>query len=398
VSALSRRARAVKPSPTLALAARAKKLAAEGRDIVSLTAGEPDFDTPEHIKEAARRALADGFTKYTASGGTPELKQAIVDKMARDQGLKYTPAEVLASTGAKQSLYNLFQAVVDEGDEVVVPAPCWVSYPDMAVLAGGRAVAVECRAADDFRIDPSLLAAALTPRTRLVVLNSPSNPTGAVYGRENLAEIAAVLRKHDAWIVTDDIYEKLIYGGRRFANILDAAPDLYPRTVVVNGFSKAYAMTGWRLGYACGPAELIAAMGCVQDQSTSNPTSITQKAGVAALNGTQEPVEQMRRAFDERRARMVARLREMPGVKVNDPGGAFYTFPDLSAAMGKRWKGEKVATSTRLAEILLLDFGLAVVPGEPFLGPGHVRISYAAAPSQIEGGLDRLAACLAALD
>jgi aspartate aminotransferase len=395
---LSRRARAVKPSATLALAARAKKLVAEGRDVAILTSGEPDFDTPAHIKEAATRALEAGFTKYTPTAGTPELKSAIIEKMRKDHGLVYTPEQVIASTGAKQSLFNLFQAVVDEGDEVVIPSPCWVSYPDMARLAGGVPVEVRCRAEDDFRLDPDALAKALTPRTRLVVLNSPSNPTGAVYTRENLAEVAAVLRPHGCFIATDDIYEKLIYGGRAFANILAVAPDLDSRTLVVNGFSKAYAMTGWRLGYACGPAEVVAAMGCVQDQSTSNPTSITQKAGVAALTGPQDAVARMRLAFGERRARMVARLRAIPGVRVNDPGGAFYAFPDLGAALNKKWKGEPVGTATRLAEILLLDFGLAVIPGEPFWGPGHLRISYAAAPEVIERGLDRLAACLASLE
>ena len=394
---LSRRALAVRPSPTLGITARAKQLQKEGKDVVGLAAGEPDFDTPEHIKDAARRALGEGHTKYTPSSGTPELRAAIASKLARENQYVCAPEDVVVGAGAKFVLYLFFQAAVDEGDEVVIPTPAWMTYADMSVLAGGTPVYVRCRAEDGFALDPAKLRAAITPRTRAVVLNSPSNPTGAVYTPENLAAVARALEGTNAWIVTDDIYEHLQYGGRAFSNLLNVAPELKARTLVVNGVSKAYAMTGWRIGYAAGPRELVAAMGRIADNSTSNPGSISQQAALAALTGPQESVGAMRAQFEKRKDFITARLRSMPGVKLVEPGGAFYAFPDVSFALEASHRGERVGTSARLCEILLNDFGVAVVPGAPFDGEGHVRLSFACSMETLAKGLDRVAAGLAAL-
>ncbi len=394
MSSLSRRAQAVKPSVTLAITARAKALQRAGVDLVQLGAGEPDFDTPAHIKDAAKAALDEGFTKYTATSGIPELKSAIAAKLLRDQAMTYGPDEIIATVGAKFALYTFCQAMLDDGDEVVIPTPAWMSYADMAGLAGGRAVFVPCHAEDNFAIDPARLAAALSPRTRAIVLCSPSNPHGGVLSRENLAAVAEVLRKQNCWIITDDIYEKLIYGGRRFENILSVAPDLKSRTVIVNGVSKAYAMTGWRIGYAAGPRDLIAAMGRIADNATSNPNCIAQRAAVAALDGPQDEVERMRVEFDRRRAFVVERLRQVPGVHCTDPGGAFYAFPDVRAALDMQHRGDRIGSSVRLCEILLTDFGLAIVPGAPFDAEGFVRISFAASMPTLKKGMDRFETAL----
>jgi aspartate aminotransferase len=388
---LAKRLKMVKPSPTLSLNAKARALAAKGADVVSFAAGEPDFDTPVHIKDAAKAALDAGFTKYTATGGIPELKSAIVDKLKRENKLEYTAEQILVSVGAKHSLYNIFQALLSPGDEVVIFAPYWVSYPDMVRLADGEPVIVETSAADGWAPDPQQLRRALSPRTRAVVINSPSNPSGAVLSQKALEGIAEVLRGHDCLIITDDIYERLLYVGGGFRNIANVAADLAPRTVVVNGFSKAYAMTGWRLGYAAGPKELIAGMQLIQDQSTSNATSIVQKAGIAALTGPQAPLDAMVKEFHARRDLMVAGLNRIAGVKCATPEGAFYCFADIGELIGRSYKGAPITGSMRLSEVLLEDFLLAAVPGEPFGAEGYLRFSFATSPAIIEKGLARLA-------
>ena len=388
---LARRLNAIKPSPTLALNARAKALAAAGEDVVGFAAGEPDFDTPEHIKRAAIQALEEGFTKYTATAGMPELRAAICDKLKADNGLHYAPEQVVVGNGAKQCLYNGFQALLDEGHEVVIFTPAWMSYPEMVSLAGGRPVAVPTREEDGWVPDPERLARAITPRTRAVLLNSPSNPTGAVLAPGALQALAAVLERHpDIVVVTDDIYEKLLYTGRPFVDVLNVAPQLADRTLVVNGLSKAFSMTGWRLGYAAGPKALIAAMALVQDQSTSNASSIGQRAALAALRGPPDTVEAMVREFQARRDLFVAGLRALPGVRIRPPDGAFYLFPSFHGLLGKRHRGKVLQGSQQLSETLLDDYRLAAVPGEPFGGEGHLRFSFATSRATIEKGLGRL--------
>ncbi len=388
---LARRLKSVKPSPTLSLNAKAKALAAKGKDVVSFAAGEPDFDTPTHIKDAVKAALDSGFTKYTPTGGIPELKAAIVEKLKRENQLEFTPEQILVSVGAKHSLFNIFQALLSPGDEVIIFAPFWVSYPDMVRLADGEPVIVETDAADGWAPDPKAIRRALTSRTKAVVINSPSNPTGGVYSRKALEGIADALRGHDCLIISDDIYERLLYVDGGFSNIANVAPDLAARTVVVNGFSKASAMTGLRLGYTAGPKELIAGMQMVQDQSTSNPTSIIQKGGIAALTGPQEPLAEMLVQYRKRRDLMVEGLNKIPGVKCPAPEGAFYCFPNIGELIGKSYKGNPVNGSMHLSEILLEDFLLAAVPGEPFGAEGFIRFSFATSPAIIEKGLARLA-------
>jgi len=388
---LARRLKSVKPSPTLSLNAKAKALAAKGKDVVSFAAGEPDFDTPTHIKDAVKAALDAGFTKYTPTGGIPELKSAIVEKLKKENHLDYTAEQVLVSVGAKHSLFNIFQALLSPGDEVIIFAPFWVSYPDMVRLADGEPVIVETDAADGWAPDPKAIRRALTSRTKAVVINSPSNPTGGVYSRKALEGIAEALRSHDCLIISDDIYERLLYVDGPFSNIANVAPDLASRVVVVNGFSKASAMTGLRLGYTAGPKELIAGMQMVQDQSTSNPTSIIQKGGIAALTGPQEPLAEMMVQYRKRRDLMVAGLNKIPGVKCPAPDGAFYCFPNIGDLIGKSYKGNPVNGSMHLSEILLEDFLLAAVPGEPFGAEGFIRFSFATSPEIIEKGLARLA-------
>ena len=394
---LAQRVQSVKPSPTLSLNAKAKAPAAKGVDVVSFAAGEPDFDTPAFVKESAKKALDAGFTKYTASAGIPELRAAICDKLKKDNALEYTPEQVLVSCGAKHSLYNVFQALLSPGDEVVIFAPYWVSYPDMVRLADGVPVIVETRLEDGYVPDPAQLKSALTPRTRAVVLNSPSNPTGALLDKQALQSIAEVVAGHDCLLITDDIYEKLLYTAAPFCNIANAQPSLFPRTVVVNGLSKAYSMTGWRVGYTAGPKELIAAMQLIQDQSTSNVTSFVQKAAVTALQGPTDELQTMVKAFKERRELLVAGLNRLPGVKCPMPDGAFYVFPDVRGLIGKRHKGVEVSGSLKLSEILLDDYQLAAVPGSPFGAEGFLRLSFAASSKTIEKGLQRLQAFVGAL-
>lgn len=391
---ISQRASKVQPSPTLAITAKAKAMEAAGVDVVSLGAGEPDLGTPDHVKRAGIEAIEAGFTRYTATPGIPELRRAIAAKHQRENGQSYEESEIIASVGAKHALYNAFQALVDDGDEVLIPAPYWVSYPDMALLAGGRPVILETDAKDGFVPQAEAIREKLTDKTAAIVLNSPSNPTGAVWSRADLEAIAEVLRGHHCAIITDDIYEHLIYTGAPFANILNVAPDLRDRTIVVNGLSKSFSMTGWRIGWALGPKPVIAAMQRIQDQSTSNPSSITQKAAIAALEGGNAFVEGMREKFDERRKYVQGRLDAIEGISCPPIQGAFYAFPDVRPLLEKSFQGEPLAgSSARLCEILLESYHVATVPGSAFGKEGFLRLSFATSMEQLEKGLDRIAAC-----
>ena len=386
---LSSRVQAVKPSPTLAITARAAELRAAGKDVIGLGAGEPDFDTPEHIKEAARVALAEGRTKYTAVDGTPGLKQAIIAKFRRDNGFEFAPEQILVSCGGKQSFFNLAQALLDPGDEVLIPAPYWVSYPDMAILAGGVPVLVHAGADQRFKIRPAQLRALLNDKTRLVVINSPSNPTGMAYTADELAGLGEVLREFPKVVIaTDDMYEHIRWDrDTPFVNILNVCPDLADRTLVLNGVSKAYSMTGWRIGYAAGPVEAIRAMKKIQSQSTSNPTSISQYAAEAALNGPQDCIETMLKAFKERHDYVVARLNALPGVECLETDGTFYVFPSVSGLI-KAIDGVK--DDLQLAEHLIEHAGVALVPGTAFGLSGHVRLSIATSMDNLRNALDRI--------
>jgi aspartate aminotransferase len=388
----------IKPSITLAVTARAARLRAEGIDVIGFGAGEPDMDTPAHIKDAAKRALDAGLTKYTEVGGTVALRKAIAKEIHKAHGLTYAPDQILVSCGAKHSLYNLFHALLDEDDEVIIPAPYWVSYPDIVKLAGGKPVIVPTTAANGFCITPEALRAAITSKTRAFVLNSPSNPTGGAYDADALHDLRPILEDADIAVVADDIYRRLVYDGFRFNQIGTLSPLMAERTVLVDGFSKSYSMTGWRLGYTAGPKNLISAMATIQGQSTSNPTSIAQAAAIAALEGPQECVEEMRKEFDKRRKVMVGRLREIPGVTCYEPRGAFYAFPDVSVYVGKRPNGgQPIEDDVALCDYLLDVGRVAVVPGSGFGAPGFVRLSYATSMENITKGLERMAEALAAL-
>ncbi len=389
---LSARVQRIKPSPTLAVTARAAELRAQGRDVIGLGAGEPDFDTPEHIKQAAIESLARGETKYTPVDGTPALKQAIIDKLQRDNGLSYKAAQILVSCGAKQSFFNLAQALLDSGDEVIVPAPYWVSYPDMVLVADGKPVVIEAGMDAHFKITPEQLEAAMTPRTRLLVLNSPSNPTGVAYSRAELQALGEVLKKHpDVLIVTDDIYEYILWNDEGFNNIAMAVPELADRTIVNNGVPKGYSMTGWRVGYAAGPAALIAAMKKVQSQSTSNPASLSQAASVAALNGDHAPVKDMVKAFRERHDFVYKALNELPGVSCLPSDGTFYAFPSFQGVIDRL---DGVSNDVELGEYLLEKAEVALVPGSAFGCPGHMRLSFATSMENLEKALQRIAEAL----
>lgn len=395
---LSQRVRAIKPSPTLAVTALAAQLKAQGKDIIGLGAGEPDFDTPQHIKDAAIKAIANGFTKYTPVDGTASLKQAIIAKFRRENGLDYGPGQIIVSCGGKQSFFNLVQAIVNPGDEVIIPAPYWVSYPDIVVLADGKPVFIEAGIEQGFKITPAQLRAKITSRTKLVVLNSPSNPTGAVYSREELAALGEVLREYpQVLIASDDMYEHIMLEDRPFANILNACPDLYDRTMVLNGVSKAYAMTGWRIGYAAGPAQVVTAMTNVQSQSTSNPTSISQVAAEAALNGDQGCIKPMLAAFRERHRFVVDTLNRIPGMKCLPSGGAFYAFPDVRTALTNLHSRGVIAEATDIAlsNFLLEKAGVAVVPGSAFGAAGYIRLSFATSMENLRAALERIHNALA---
>lgn len=395
----SRRLEAVKPSATMAMTSRAIQLRREGKDIVSLSVGEPDFPVFPHVEEAMISALRKGQTKYTASNGTAELREAIADWTHKEVGVRYQPAHIVATSGAKQALFNACQALLDEGDEAVIPNPYWVSYPEMVRLAGGRPVELMLRAADGWSPRPDDWERVLTPRTRVLMFSSPSNPTGAVWSEAALKGMARALEKFPRVVVlSDDIYDKLVYGGAKAKNLLQVAPELQPRTVLINGCSKAYAMTGLRLGWACGPQEIIAGMNKVQDASTSNPSSLSQAAAVAALRGPQELLESMRVQFEKRRHLMVELLRRIPGVEAHAPDGAYYVFPDISRLLGRRFRGEPVGTDVRFAEILLEEFGVAVVQGSAFGRPGFVRLSFATSEALIRTAMERLSRCVAAME
>jgi aspartate aminotransferase len=385
---LANRLKAIKPSPTLALNAKAKALIAQGVDVVSLAAGEPDFDTPDFIKQAATDALGQGFTKYTPTSGIQELREAICAKLERDNTLTFAPDQVLVTVGAKHAIYNFFQALLNEGDEVIILAPYWVSYPEMVQLAGGKPVIVETREEDGFAPDPDAIRRALTPRTKAVVLNSPSNPSGAVFSRAALEGIAQALRGHDCLVVSDDIYEKLLYQGQ-FLNIGNVAPDLVPRLVVINGMSKAFSMTGWRMGYAAGPKWLLSGMQMIQDQSTSNAASFVQKAALAALKGPSDFFVPMVEEYRGRRDLVVDALNSMEGVRCRRPEGAFYVLPNVRGLFGRSYKGAPLTGSVQVSEILLNDFRVAAMPGAPFGAEGYIRMSFATSREQLRKGLER---------
>lgn len=385
---LSQRVGRVKPSPTLAITALAAQLKASGRDIIGLGAGEPDFDTPDHIKQAGIEAIQTGQTRYTAVDGTPALKQAIIRKFKRDNGLDFTPKQILVSCGGKQSFYNLCQALLNAGDEVIIPAPYWVSYPDMVLLADAVPVIVAAGQADNFKLSAAKLEAAITPKTRLFVINSPSNPTGVAYTGEELAALGEVLRRHPhVLIATDDMYEHVLFAGQKFVNILNVCPDLYARTIVLNGVSKAYSMTGWRIGYAGGPEKLIQAMNIIQSQSTSNPTSISQYAAVVALDGDQSFIQTMVSAFEQRHAFVVKAFNAMDGVECLPADGTFYSFPNVEGMIQRLG----LEDDTALASYLLDKTGVAVVPGSAFGLEGHIRISFATSMANLENALGRIA-------
>lgn len=392
-SVLSHRVQAIKESPTLAITAKAARYKSEGRDIIGLAAGEPDFDTPQHIKDAAKKAIDAGFTKYTPVSGIPGLKKAIVNKFKTENGFDYTVNEVIVGVGGKQTIFNLCLAVLNKGDEVIVPAPYWVSYADIAMVAEATPVIIDCGIEQGFKLLPAQLEAAITPKTKLVMFNSPSNPTGAVYTLDELKALGEVLLKHPHVLVaTDDMYEHVNLSGAKFHNILNAAPALKNRCIVLNGVSKAYSMTGWRIGYAAGPAYIIKAMEILQSQSTSNPTSISQVAAQAALEGDQGCITPMVTAFRERHEYVVNRFNQMRGLKCIKAGGAFYAFPDARVAIGNLHKAGKIneATDMALAEYLLEEFGVAVVPGSAFGAEGYFRISFATSMSNLQNALDRI--------
>jgi len=387
---LSERISTIKPSPTLAINATSASMRQSGLDVINFGVGEPDFDTPEHIRSEAVRAIEAGYTRYTAVGGMPELKDAIIEKFRRDNNLSYKPEQVMVSCGGKHVLYNLAQATLNPGDEVIIPTPYWVSYPPIVHLAGGRPVIIETKEADDFKLSPDALEEAITSRTRFLILNSPSNPTGSVYSRSELEALAEVILRHDVCVVSDEIYEKIIFDGTPFFSIAQVSEEAKAKTFVVNGLSKAYAMTGWRIGYVAGDREVIAGMTKVQSQSTSNPNSIAQQAAIEALNGPQDSVLTMVRAFDRRRKYIVGRLNAIPGIHCPMPAGAFYVFPNFSHYFKETHEGTKIKGSADLCEYLLREAHVALVPGIAFGDDNFIRFSYAMGLDAIKEGIDRI--------
>jgi len=382
----------MKPSATIAVSQKARELKAEGRDVIALSAGEPDFDTPDHIKAAAIEAIKSGKTKYTAVDGIPELKDAVIAKFKRDSGLDYKRDQIIVAPGGKAIIFNALMATINPGDEVIVPAPYWVSYPDIVAFAGGTPVFIECTAANDFLLDPADLAAAITPKTKWLILNSPSNPSGAAYTKEHLQALGAVLDKHpQIHVLTDDIYEYLVYDGFKFATIAEACPSLYDRTLTMSGASKAFAMTGWRIGFAGGPAHLVKAMTNIQSQSTSNPCSISQWATVAALNGPQDYLKEWVKSFQSRRDLVVGMLNQTKGLTCDTPKGAFYVYPNCEGCLGKTTPdGKKIETEGDFVTELLAAEGVATVPGEAFGLSPHFRISYASSVEELEDACQRI--------
>ena len=387
---LADRVNKIQPSPTLVIDAKAKAHRAQGVDVIGFGVGEPDFNTPAHICEAAKKAIDSGYTKYMPVGGVSELKDAIIAKMKRDHGLDYSRDEISVSCGAKHTLYNVSQALIQDGDEVLIPAPYWVSYPDQVLLAGGTPVFIQTDESNVFKITPEKLEKAITPKTKAMILNSPCNPTGTSYTVDELQALGKVCLKYDFTIISDDIYERLIYDGQKFCNIVQALPELKSRVVVVNGVSKTYAMTGWRIGYACGPKNLIAAMTKMQSQSTSNATSIAQMAALEAIGGSQEVVAEMVAEFEKRRTYIVGRLNAISGITCFNSTGAFYAFPNISALFGKTFNGKVIGNSTDFASYLLDEAKVALVPGIAFGADNYVRLSYATSMDNIVEGMNRI--------
>lgn len=394
---LANRIKQVAPSPTLSLDAKTKALKASGVDVVNFAAGEPDFNTPDHIKEAGVKAINDNFTRYTPAGGIVELKDAIVKKFERDNGLAYTPDQIVVNCGGKHTLYNLAQVLFSEGDEVIIPAPYWVSYPPIVSLAGAKPVIVKATEANGFKMTAKELEAALTPKTRAIILNSPSNPTGGVYDREELEALGEVVLKNNLTVISDDIYEKILFDNRTFCNMALLSPELKERTIIAHGLAKTYAMTGWRIGFMAAPKEVAGAVTKLQSQSTSNPCSVAQKAAVAALNGPEESVDVMREAFDERRKYLVEALNGIEGVTCQMPGGAFYVFPNVSAYYGKKAGDKVIKGSDDLADYLLDEGRIAGVPGSGFGEDNCIRFSYAISLDDIKKGIERMKEALANL-
>ena len=398
MSILSNRARNLKPSPTLAITAKAKSMTAQGIHVISFGAGEPDFDTPDNIKKAAIRAIESGFTKYTAAGGIDELKDAVIEKFRRDSQLTFKRSEILISCGGKHAIYNLAQALFDQGDEVIIPAPYWVSYPAIVELANAIAVVVETEEKNDFKVKPGDLVRAITPKTKALVLNSPSNPTGSAYTKGDLEKIAEIAVTKNIFLISDEIYEKIVYDGFTFASIASLGEEIRKRTIIVHGVAKTYSMTGWRIGYTAGPEEIVTAMNNIQSQSTSNPNSIAQKASVEALLGSQQEVDRMVSAFDQRRNYIVDRLNQMKGVSCYKPVGAFYVFPNFSSYHGRSYQGKKIVNSSDLAAFLLEVARVAVVPGIEFGAGAFQRLSYATSMEDIREGLNRIEEALTKLE
>jgi len=394
---LSKCVNRIEDSITLAISAKAKAMKAEGQDVVGLSAGEPDFDTPDHIKQAAIKAINDGITKYTPAAGLPALRKAVAEKFAGDNGLSYKPEEVIVGCGAKHSVFVAVMALVDEGDEVIIPTPYWVSYPEMVKVAGGNPLIVETTPESGLKLTPGQLRETLTPKTKVLILNSPSNPSGMVYTGEELEALAEVLADTSVYVISDEIYEKILYDGASHHSIAALDPEVFKRTITINGVSKTYSMTGWRIGYAAGPLEVIKAMGKLQSQETSNPCSISQMAALEAITGPKDCVAMMVKAFDERRRYLVGRLNSMEGVSCVSPQGAFYAFPDFSAHYGKSFNGKPIAGSVDLCSFLLEEMKVAAVPGEGFGADAHLRISYAASLEALEKALDRVEQGLARL-
>ena len=389
----------IKPSPTMAVTAKAAELKAAGKDVIGLGAGEPDFDTPDHIKEAAIKAIWDGDTKYTKVDGTPAVKAAVIEKFKRENGLDFTPDQISVNCGGKHTIYNALMATLNTGDEVIIPAPYWVSYPDMTLLAGGTPVIVEAGIETGFKMTPDMLEAAITPKTKWLIFNSPSNPTGAAYTREEIAALGAVIKRHpNVWVFADDIYEHLVYGDFEFTTFAAACPDVAERVLTMNGVAKAYAMTGWRIGYAAGDAKLIKAMAKVQSQSTSNPVSISQAATVAALTGPQDFLKGRADVFKERRDLVVSMLNDAEGISCPTPEGAFYVYPSIKGCVGKKTPaGKVIETDEDFVTYILEEYGVAAVQGEAFGLSPHFRVSYATSTEALTEACKRIQKACAAL-
>lgn len=389
---ISERVKNINPSQTLAITAQALKMKREGKKVISFAAGEPDFDTPENIREKAISAIREGFSHYTASSGIIELKEAVMEKLKKDSRVEYKPSEIIISTGAKQCLFNTILTICDPGDEVLLPTPCWVSYTEQIKFAGAVPIFINTYQEEDFKLSASQVEEKITSRTKLLILNSPNNPTGAVYDPEELKKIAQLLSKYNIYCICDEIYEKLIYDNAKHLSIASLSDEVKEKIITINGVSKSYAMTGWRIGYAAGPEEIIKGMSKIQGHSTSNPNSIAQKASVEALNGKQDTIEEMRKAFDERRKYMVKRLNEIEGIFCLTPAGAFYAFPNVSKILerGIEYNGKKIGNSFDLSNFILKKAEVALIPGSAFEAEGYLRLSYAASLEDINEGLDRL--------